>query len=134
MKKVKVVLLAGLAVFIVGAAGPTERDLIIRLQGEVLVLQRQLRDLQETLDKNQAASSPSIQRIADNSETLGKTLFLLQERLNQTDTLQHNNLSGIEKRLSQLDGKLGDDARQLTGINNALKDLKLLVQRQSQPR
>jgi hypothetical protein len=116
--------------FVLGAARPggaSDRDLIIRLQGEILVLQRQVRDLQETIDKNQATSSQAVTRMAENTETSGKILATLQDRINQGDTLQHNNLSGVVKRLAHLEeGNTAANA-QLNEISRTLRDIKTAI-------
>ncbi len=115
MNRTRAMLGAFLVLLLLGAAYPaatSDRDLIIRLQGEIVVLQRQIRDLQETLDKNQASSYQVVNRVAENSETSGKILSSLQDRLNQTDTLQHNNLTGVVKRLAQLEETTGQSNAQ----------------------
>ncbi len=116
--------------FVLGAASPggaSDRDLIIRLQGEILVLQRQVRDLQETIDKHQATSSQVVTRMAENTETSGKILATLQDRINQTDTLQHNNLSGVVKRLAQLEEGNSAANAQLNEISRTLRDIKTAI-------
>ncbi len=116
---------AFLVLLLLGAAypGANDKDLIIRLQGEILVLQRQIRDLQETMDKNQVSSFQVVSRVAETSETSGKILLSLQDRLNQTDTLQHNSLTGVVKRLGQLEEVAGQCAK-LSDINRSLAEIK----------
>lgn len=132
MTKMRAITGAFLVFLLLGAAMPggNDRDLIVRLQGEIVVLQRQIRDLQETIDKNQASSSQAVNRAAENSESSGKILATLQDRLNQTDTLQHNNLSGVVKRLGQLEEAAGQSNTQLAEINRSLKEIKVALQRQ----
>ncbi|MEP7270893.1 MAG: hypothetical protein ABI882_05285 [Acidobacteriota bacterium] len=136
MNRTRAMLGAFLVLLLLGAASPaatSDRDLIIRLQGEIVVLQRQIRDLQETLDKNQASSYQVVNRVAENSETSGKILSSLQDRLNQTDTLQHNNLTGVVKRLAQLEETTGQSNAQLAEINRSLREIKAAIQRQAKP-
>ena len=136
MTKTRAMLGAFLVLLLLGAAYPgaaSDKDLIIRLQGEILVLQRQIRDLQETLDKNQASSLQVVTRVAENSETSGKILSALQDRLNQTDTLQHNSLTGVVKRLVQLEETTSQSNSQLGEINRSLREIKATLQRQAKP-
>lgn len=136
MRKAMTILGSFGLLFLLGAGfpGSSDRDLIVRLQGEVLVLQRQVRDLQETIDKNHATSSQVATRVAESSEASGKILFSLQDRLNQTDTLQHNNLAGVVKRLSQLEESSNQSGTQLTEISRSLKEIKAAIQRPVAPK
>jgi hypothetical protein len=114
--------------FLVGAANPgsSDRDLIIRLQGEITVLQRQIRDLQETIDRNHVTSSQAVTRMVENTENSGKAMTTLADRLNQTDTLQHNNLSGVVKRLSQVEENVSQSNGQLIEITEPSRKSGLL--------
>lgn len=136
MRSTKAILGSLGVILLVGAGfpGASDRDLIVRLQGEVLVLQRQVRDLQETIDKNHATSSQLATRVAENAEASGKILFSLQDRLNQTDTLQHNNLAGVVKRLSEVEENTKESSAQLTEINRSLKEIKAAMQRPAPPK
>ena len=53
----------------------------------------------------------------------------LADRLNQTDTLQHNNLSGVVKRLSQVEENVSQSNTQLIEINRSLREIKAAIQR-----
>jgi uncharacterized phage infection (PIP) family protein YhgE len=125
-----------LIVFVAGGAAPagSDRDLIIRLQGEITVLQRQIRDLQETIDRNHATSSQAVARMVENTENSGKTISTLSDRLNQTDSLQHNNLTGVVKRLAQVEENVSQSNGQLIEVNRALREIKSTLQRQAAPK
>ena len=131
MSKMKAVVAAIGVLFLVGAAlpGSSDRDLIVRLQGEITVLQRQIRDLQETIDRNHVTSSQAVTRMVDSTESSGKAMTTLADRLNQTDTLQHNNLSGVVKRLSQVEENVSQSNTQLIEINRSLREIKAAIQR-----
>lgn len=120
-----------LVVFVAGGAVPaaSDRDLIIRLQGEITVLQRQIRDLQETIDRNHATSSQVISRMAESTETSGKTISTLADRINQGDSLQQNNLTGVVRRLTQLEENVSQANSQLIEVSRTLRDIKVNMQR-----
>ena len=136
MKLLAVVLGMGLTLIAMGAALPagSDRDLIVRLQGEITVLQRQIRDLQETIDRNHATSSQTVTRMAENSENSAKTIASLADRLNQGDSLQHNSLSGVVKRLTQVEESVGQSNGQLAEINRSLREIKASLQRSAPPK
>jgi uncharacterized phage infection (PIP) family protein YhgE len=125
-----------LVVFVAGAASGagSDRDLIIRLQGEITVLQRQIRDLQETIDRNHATSSQVTARMLENTENSGKTISTLADRLNQTDSLQHNNLTGVVKRLAQVEENVSQSNGQLIEMNRTLREIRATLQRTAQPK
>ena len=55
MKRYALLIVPTLLLLVAGAATmprESDKELIIRLQGEVIVLQRQVRDLQESFDDN----------------------------------------------------------------------------------
>jgi tol-pal system protein YbgF len=97
---VPVVLLCLLGASAVPAGG--EKELIIRLQGEVLVLQRQVRDLQESFDKSQGQMAALLQRLSDNSEQTQRALAGVDDTLKSSQTAQANNLTGATARLTKL--------------------------------
>lgn len=136
LKKCAVAVGLLLGVFVVGAAAPagSDRDLIIRLQGEITVLQRQIRDLQETIDRNHATSSQSVMRVVENTESSAKTLSTLADRVNQTDSLQHNNLTGVVKRLAQVEENVSQSNSQLIEVNRTLREIRATLQRTTQPK
>ena len=74
MKHYSPFILFGILIFALGANMSSDKDLIIRLQGEVLVLQKQVRDLQESFDKSTGQSVTLIQKVTDNSETTLRSL------------------------------------------------------------
>lgn len=125
-----------LVIFVAIGAVPagSDRDLIIRLQGEVTVLQRQIRDLQETIDRNHATSSQAVARMVENTENSGKTIATLADRLNQTDSLQHNSLTGVVKRLAQLEENVSQSSGQLIEVNRNLREIKATLQRPTPPK
>jgi hypothetical protein len=95
MKQYKPWIIVALLCVLVGASSPAsgEKELIIRLQGEVLVLQRQIRDLQEAFDKAQGQSTAALQRLVETSEGSQRTLANLEDSFKSTQTSQVNNLA-----------------------------------------
>jgi tol-pal system protein YbgF len=118
--------LAGvLAVFAMGAnsAAFGEREVmatITKLNGDVLVLQRQLRDLQESVDKSQAQSALMLQKLTENTENSTRVLQALDDQVKTSNTAQINNLSGTTTRLNQIVERLGASDQKFTQLNNQI--------------
>ncbi len=103
--------------------------MIVRLQGEVLVLQRQIRDLQESIDRSHAVSIPAVEKAAGLSEESLKKLSTIEDRLSQTGSLQHNSLSGVVSRLKGIEEQSSLTARQVAELLREMKDVKATVER-----
>lgn len=130
-KKYAIVLIPFLLLGLAGAmpAGG-EKELIIRLQGEVLVLQRQVRDLQESFDRSQGLTTPLVQKISDNSESSLRALNLLEEALKTSQTTQSNNLSGTNSRIARLTDQVTTNEQRTGQILSQLAQIKTLMDQQ----
>lgn len=120
-------------VLLAGAATPAsgEKELIIRLQGEVMVLQRQLRDLQESVDKWQGQSSSSLQKISENSTATVRGLEGLGDTLKAAQTSQVSGLAGASSQLQRILDQLGRQSqgqaemgRQMGALRQQLADFQ----------
>ncbi|HZS06745.1 MAG TPA: tol-pal system protein YbgF [Blastocatellia bacterium] len=107
-----------------------EKELIIRLQGEVLVLQRQVRDLQESFDKSQGQTTPLVQKISDNSDNTLRTLNSLEEALKLAQTTQSNNLTGTNSRINRLSEQVTASEQRTGQILTQINSLKTLLEQQ----
>lgn len=107
------------------AASPNvgDRDLIVRLQGEVLVLQRQIRDLQESVDRHYETSNAALQRLADAGSETTKTLKPLAAQLNQSGKLQLQGVESLERRLEDVLASKAD----LKALSEELREIKALL-------
>ena len=114
-----------------GASLPSgsDKEMIVRLQGEVLVLQRQIRDLQESIDRSHAVSMPAVEKAAGLSEESLKKLSTIEDRLSQTGSLQHNSLSGVVSRLKGIEEQSSTTARQVSELLREMKDVRAAVER-----
>lgn len=134
MKQYKSVLIFGI-VLLIGAASPVatvtkdDKESITRLQGEVLVLQRQLRDLQESLDKWQGQNSTALQKIADNiSFTAGKTAGL-EDVMKDYESTRKTSYAGTNTQIQKIfdyqvrsDQKLSDMTSKLGSLEITFLD------------
>src|SRR5262245_8784384 len=95
---------AAAIILITGAAIPNgdDKELIIRLQGEVLVLQRQIRDLQESFDKWQVKSETSFNTLGNASETSTRTLSSIDDKLQRNQGSQANAVAGVDRKSTRL--------------------------------
>ena len=123
-------ILAAVLFVAVGASSPdaNEKELIIRLQGEVLVLQRQLRDLQESFDKSQAQSTAVIQKLADTSEGSQRVLAGIEDSLKTTSTSQTNNLAGTNSRLNKIIEQLTTNEQKFNQLGQQMQSLRGTVE------
>ncbi|MBK9315491.1 MAG: tetratricopeptide repeat protein [Acidobacteria bacterium] len=137
MKQFKPVILFAAVLLIVGASVPSgEKELIIRLQGEVIVLQRQIRDLQESFDKWQGQSNASMQKLTENSSTSVRELSTIGETLRNSRTTQSNSMAGTNASLQRITEILSGHRQSfdLVGdqLNSLRQSLKEMQQKQEQ--
>jgi chromosome segregation ATPase len=127
MKRTALIPMIIFALIAAAAASPTagDRDLIVRLQGEVLVLQRQIRDLQESVDRHHETSNAALQRLADAESETSKTLKPLAAQLNQSGKLQLQGVESLERRLDEVLASKAD----LKALSEELREIKALLAR-----
>jgi tol-pal system protein YbgF len=130
MQQYKPLLLAATVLLIIGATSPAsgEKELIIKLQGEVLVLQRQVRDLQESFDKWQGQSTASLQRISDNSDSTVRDISSIEDSLKLVQASNASNLAGATAQLQRISEQLTKQSQNFSGINQQINDLKQSIQ------
>ncbi|NOT60585.1 MAG: tetratricopeptide repeat protein, partial [Acidobacteria bacterium] len=119
-----------MAVVSLGASSAvvSDRDLIIKLQGEVIVLQRQLRDLQESIDKSQGQTTALLQRMADSAEANTRLMTAIDDQIKSSNTAQTNNLAGTASRLSQISEKMGNSDQRFNQINQQINALRETIE------
>lgn len=130
MKQYTPWIIVALLCVLVGASSPAsgEKELIIRLQGEVLVLQRQLRDLQEAFDKAQGQSTAALQRLVETSEGSQRTLATLEDSFKSTQTSQVNNLAGTNARLTKIIDQLSTNEQKFNQVGQQIQSLRQTVE------
>src|SRR5512145_1354367 len=103
-QRYRYLVLAVALLLVAGASLPSSNDkeLIIRLQGEVLVLQRQIRDLQESFDKWQVKSETSFSNLGSASETSTRTLSSIEDKLQRNQGSQANAVAGVNAHLAKI--------------------------------
>jgi tol-pal system protein YbgF len=131
MKKYGILIIPAVLLFMAGAmpAG-NDKDLIVRLHGDVVVLQRHMRDLQESFDKSQGMMAPMLQKISDNSDNTLRTLTVIEESLKTSQTTQTNSLSGTNSRISNLSDQVKQNEQKSAQILAQLSSLKSLIEQQ----
>jgi TolA-binding protein len=133
MKRFSPFLLCGILILAAGASS-SDKELIIRLQGEVLVLQKQVRDLQESFDKSTGQSVTLMQRVTDNSETTLRSLNAIEEAIRMSQTTQSNTLTGATTRITRLAEQASVTDKRLDQISTQINTLKNLVEQQAKQR
>jgi TolA-binding protein len=124
-------LVFAIALFLVlGASLPNSNDkeLIIRLQGEILVLQRQVRDLQESFDKWQVKSETSLNNLGSASETSARTLSSIDDKLQRNQGSQANAVAGVNAHLAKISENLSANNQQLSQLGQNVNSLKQSLQ------
>jgi tol-pal system protein YbgF len=121
---------AAAILLITGASIPNrdDKELIIRLQGEVLVLQRQIRDLQESFDKWQVKSETSLNNLGSASETSARTLSSIDDKLQRNQGSQANAVAGVNAHLAKISEQIATGARQASQMGQNVDSLKQSLQ------
>ncbi|MCI0663445.1 MAG: tetratricopeptide repeat protein [Acidobacteria bacterium] len=114
----------------IGASLPSSNDkeLIIRLQGEVLVLQRQIRDLQESFDKWHVKSETSLNNLGSASETSTRTLSSIEDKLQRNQGSQTNAVAGVNAHLAKISEHIANNNRQISQLGQNVDSLKQSLQ------
>lgn len=108
--------------------GGNDKELIIRLQGEVLVLQRQIRDLQETFDKWQVISETSLNNLGSASTTSTRTLSSIEDKLQRNQGSQANAVAGVSAHLAKISEQIATNNRQTSQLGQNIDSLKQSLQ------
>jgi tol-pal system protein YbgF len=113
-----------------GATGANidDKEIIIRLQGEVLVLQRQIRDLQESFDKWQAKSETSFNNLGSATETSTRTLSSIEDKLQRNQGSQANAVAGVNTHLAKISEQMAANNRQVAQMDQNIDSLKQSLQ------
>lgn len=114
------------------AAGKGEKEAIEKLTSEVLVLQRQVRDLQESMDRSYGQLIALVGQIADKVGLAAHAIQDLQTRMQDTqarvaaglDTLDHR-LLAQEANFRTINERLAQSLDQLAALNQMLAGQKL---------
>lgn len=112
-------------VLLVGAVSPsgTDKELIIKLQGEVLVLQRQIRDLQESFDKWQGQSTSSLQKLSENTAQTTRDLASIEDALKTSRTTQTSGVAGTNAQLTRLAEQISQSNKNFSQLNQTINSL-----------
>ncbi len=130
MQQYRFFVMAAIFFLLIGAATPsnTDKELIIKLQGEVLVLQRQIRDLQESFDKWQGQSTASLQKISENTNTTVREISTIGDSLKSVQTAQTGNLAGATVQLQKITEQLSKHNQSFSNISQQISNLKQSIQ------
>jgi TolA-binding protein len=125
MRHYNILILGAITLLIIGATSPasSDKELIIRLQGEVIVLQRQIRDLQESFDKWQGQSQATLQKLEENTTSSARGVTLIEDAMKTQRTSQTNNLAGTNTQLQRIAEQL---SRQEQNFSNVIKQIDAL--------
>jgi len=105
-----------------------DKEIITRLQGEVLVLQRQIRDLQESFDKWQVKSETSLNNLGSASETSARTLSSIDDKLQRNQGSQANAVAGVNAHLVKISEQIATNNRQVSQLGQNIDFLKQSLQ------
>lgn len=104
-------------------AGKKELEAIAKLQAEVLILQRQLRDLQESFDRGTGQWLTLLGQIGENITALQRTLTALQETFGDAQTRMTSQLTRLDSRLTALETHLRTTSERLVQLNDQIAAL-----------
>jgi tol-pal system protein YbgF len=130
MQKYGFLLIPVLMLVLAGAMPTGDKELIASLRSEMLVLQRQIRDLQESFDKTHGHTTPLVQKISDNSDNTLRALASLEDALKLSQTTQNNNLAGTNNKITRLEQQISSTDQRTTQILIQISSLKTLIEQQ----
>lgn len=130
MKRYQPLILVAAIFLLLGAVSPgsSDKELIIRLQGEVIVLQRQVRDMQEFLDKWQARSSDSLNKISGDVGLMTRGVTTLEDSFKTSQLTQRNNASGTTAQINRIAEQVSSNNQQSAQIKQQLETLQRAIQ------
>jgi TolA-binding protein len=108
-------------------AGKKEIEAIEKLQGEVTVLQRQVRDLQQSFDRSNGQIVTLIGQMSDNVATATRSITTMKEALSDTQARINGSFTRVESRFTALETNLRATSERLTHISDQLAGLKEVV-------
>ncbi len=125
MEQYRPLIIAAAILLLIGASTPSsgDKELIVRLQGEVLVLQRQIRDLQESFDKWQGQSQASLQKISDQSADAARGLSMIGDSLKTANSSQTSGMAGATTQLNRISDQISRQGQSLNGLSQQLVQL-----------
>src|SRR5262249_13905207 len=95
---------------------------------EILVLQRQVRDLQESFDKWQVKSETSLNNLGSTSEISARTLSSIDDKLQRNQGSQSNAVAGINAHLVKISEQVSANNQQLSQVGQNVNSLKQSLQ------
>lgn len=115
---------------LVGASLPSgnDKELIVRLQGEILVLQRQMRDLQESFDKWQMKSENSLDKLGNASDASTKALSSIEDKLQRNQGSQNSTLAGVNNHLAKISEQVSINNQQISQLSQQINAVKQSLQ------
>jgi len=109
------------------AVGKGEKEAIEKLTSEVLILQRQVRDLQESMDRSNGQLIALVGQISDKVALAAHSIQDLQTKMQETQARVSTGLGTMDSRLLAQDAnfrtvneRLAQALDQLTALNQAL--------------
>ena len=131
MKRFSPYLILVILIFAIGASTAGDKDVIIRLQGEVLVLQKQVRDLQESFDKSSGQTAALLQKLTENQENTLRSLGQIEDAISKTQVIQTNNITGASTNINKLASQQAATDRKLEQIAGQINGLKGYLEQQA---
>ena len=131
MKRFSPYLILAILIFALGASTAGDKDVIVRLQGEVLVLQKQVRDLQESFDKSSGQTAALLQKLTENQENTLRSLSQIEDAISKTQVVQTNNITGASTNINKLASQQAATDRKLEQIAGQINGLKGYLEQQA---
>lgn len=127
------VLVAGLCgMFLFGGwwapAGKSEKEMLIELQTEVTVLQRQLRDLQESSDKNAGQISSLLNQVNDSTSSTARDIHSVQQTVQRSQGDVTSSISTTNSQLAQLNERLNVSDNRIEKISSQIEEVRKMIE------
>lgn len=108
--------------------GKSEKEMIAELQTEVTLLQRQLRDLQESSDKNAGQMISLLNQVSDTSSGTARDIRNVQQTMQRSQGDVSTALTTTNSQMSQLNERMNIGDGRIEKLSAQIEEVRKLIE------